>query len=129
MSISNIAILTGLLGADAEVKEHNGSFKITFSIATNDSYKDKESGEYKDNTTWHQCELWMKKQTNLVNILKKGNQLQILGSIKNRTFEKPGGEKGYWSGIAVKEVDLLSTVESRKGGSSGVKIDKLVAEE
>ena len=82
----NRATLIGFLGKDAEVKttRNNASFTV-LSLATQRSWKDRESGERKSVTTWHRCIVWGKLR-DFASTLTKGAHVQIEGEIRTREY-------------------------------------------
>src|SRR5689334_17766298 len=108
----NKAILLGNLGKDAETKfTASGVAKTTFTVATNRRWQDKQSGEWKEETTWHNVVLW--RSENLANYLLKGKQVYVEGRIENRSWEDQQGQKRYISEVVADEVILVS------GGGGG----------
>ena len=89
-------ILVGTLGRDPESKPFaNGQSLCTFSIATSDQWTDKQTGERKENTQWHNIVI---KNENLITIaeryLKKGSKVYIEGRLESRKYtDKDGAEK------------------------------------
>ena len=91
----NKAILVGNLGADPELRfTQNNSAVLKFRIATSESWKDKDSGERKELTTWHNVVLWGPRAEGLSKILVKGSRIYVEGRIENRSYQdKEGVEK------------------------------------
>jgi single-strand DNA-binding protein len=95
----NRATLIGFLGKDAEVKttRNDASFTV-LSLATKRSWKDRESGERKSETTWHRCIVWGK-LGEFAGTLTKGTHVQVEGEIRTREYMqkapagKPAGAK------------------------------------
>jgi single-strand DNA-binding protein len=110
----NKVILIGHLGKDAETKfTPNGVARSTFTLATNRSRKDAQSGEWKEITDWHNVVMW--RNENVVNYLQKGKQVYIEGHIENRSWDDKEGQKRYITEIICEELILLSG----RGESSG----------
>jgi single-strand DNA-binding protein len=108
--MKNTVHLIGRIGKDATTNEWQGTKVSNFMVATSDNFKDKTTGERKEDTQWHKCVLW--KHDNLIPFLKAGTLLSIEGSIRYGSFEKDvKGEKINipTSEIIVDEVILLST--------------------
>ena len=63
----------------------------TFSIATSRRWKDQQSGEWKEETDWHNCVLW--RSENLSNYLLKGKQVYLEGRLQSRSYEDKEGQK------------------------------------
>jgi single-strand DNA-binding protein len=107
----NKVMLIGSLGKDAEVKFlPSGVSVATFSLATNRRWKDKQSGEWKEETDWANVVLW--RSENLANYLLKGKQVYVEGRLQTRSYDKDG-EKRYVTEVVADEVILLG------GGSKG----------
>jgi single-strand DNA-binding protein len=105
----NRATLIGFLGKDAEVKttRNNASFTV-LSLATKTSWKDRETGERKSQTTWHRCIVWGK-LGDFAASLTKGAHVQIEGQIRSREYiEKSGGKKGTEVKKSIAEVRVAS---------------------
>jgi len=110
----NKVILIGNLGKDAESKfTPNGTSVATFSIATSWRQKDQQTGEWKDQTDWHNIKLW--RSENVVPYLTKGTQVYIEGRLSTRSYEKDG-KKQYFTEVVAEELILLG---GRRGETSG----------
>jgi single-strand DNA-binding protein len=102
----NKVILIGHLGRDAETKfTPNGAAKTTFSVATNRRWKDQQTGEWKEETDWHNVVLW--RQENLANYLTKGKQVYVEGRLQTRNYEDKEGKKVYVTEVVAEDVVLL----------------------
>ena len=89
----NKVILIGNLGKDPEVMTFdNGVKKATFSLATTESYKNKE-GNRVEQTEWHNIVLWRGLAEVAEKYLQKGNQIYLEGKIKTRSYEQYGVKK------------------------------------
>jgi single-strand DNA-binding protein len=94
-SLKNKVQLIGRLGADVEVKSlESGKQLAKISVATNESYKNKE-GEWTDNTTWHNVVAWGKTAELAAQLLKKGSEVALEGKLSNRSYEDKDGNKRY----------------------------------
>src|SRR5580698_9045758 len=110
----NKVILVGHLGRDAETKFTPGGAAVTrFSVATNRRWKDKDSGEWKEETDWSNVVLW--RSENLANYLTKGKQLYVEGRLQTRSYEDKDGKKVYTTEVVADEVILLGG----QGGGGG----------
>ena len=90
----NRVILIGNLGRDPEIRSfQNGGKVCNFSIATSESWKDKQTGERKENTQWHNIVV---KNEGLISVaerfLKKGSKVYIEGKLETRSYEKNGAQ-------------------------------------
>lgn len=112
----NKVILIGHLGRDAETKfTPSGVARTTFSVATNRRVKDAQTGEWKDETDWHNVVLW--RQENISNYLTKGTQIYVEGRLQTRTYDDKDGKKMYMTEVVGENVILLSgRGEGAQGG-------------
>ena len=103
----NKAMLIGRLGQDPTIRYLNdGTMVTTFSIATDEQWKDK-NGEKVQKTTWHNIVCWKKLAEIAGNYLKKGSQVFIEGKIDNRSYEDKDGNKRYVSEIVASTMTML----------------------
>jgi single-strand DNA-binding protein len=101
----NKVILVGRLGKDAESKfTPNGTSVATFSVATSWRQKDPQTGEWKDQTDWHNIVFW--RSENVAPYLLKGTQVYIEGRLHTRSYEKDG-KKQYFTEVIAEELILL----------------------
>lgn len=102
----NKVILLGNLGKDAETKfTPSGVARSTFSIATSRRWKDQSSGEWKEETDWHNIVLW--RSENLANYLLRGKQVYVEGRLQTRSWEDKDGQKRYTTEVVADDVILL----------------------
>jgi single-strand DNA-binding protein len=102
----NKVILLGHLGKDAETKfTPSGVSRSTFTIATNRRWKDQQSGEWKEETDWHNCVLW--RSENLANYLTKGKQVYVEGRLQTRSWDDKDGQKRYMTEVVCDDLVLL----------------------
>jgi single-strand DNA-binding protein len=102
----NKVILLGNLGRDAETKfTASGVACTTFSVATSYRWKDQQTGEWKEDTDWHNVVLW--RQENLANYLTKGKQVYVEGRLKTRSYDDKDGKKVYRTEVVADDVLLL----------------------
>lgn len=112
----NKVILIGHLGRDAETKFTPGGAAVTrFSVATNRRWKDKDSGEWKEETDWSNIVLW--RSESLANYLTKGKQVYVEGRLQTRSYEDKDGKKVYATEVVAEDVILLGGQGG--GGSRG----------
>lgn len=118
----NRATLIGFLGQDAEVKTTRNEARYTLlSLATKRSWKDKSSGEWQSETTWHRCVVWGK-MGEFAATLTKGAHVQLEGEIRTRQYtQKTGsGKKATEQKKSITEVRVISIARldrARKGES------------
>lgn len=101
-------ILVGNLGKDPEVRHlENGAAVANFSVATTESYKDRNTGERRDQTEWHNVVLWRGLAEVAEKYLKKGSQVYIEGKIRTRSWEDKEGNTRYTTEIVGNEMTML----------------------
>jgi single-strand DNA-binding protein len=105
----NKVILLGTLGKDPELKyTPQGTAVAKFSMATNESYKDKQSGEWKERTEWHNIVCWQRTAEVAAEYLKKGSKAYIEGRITTRSWDdKETGQKKYMTEIVANDLVLI----------------------
>ncbi|MCC7174439.1 MAG: single-stranded DNA-binding protein [Bryobacterales bacterium] len=110
----NKVILLGNLGRDAETRfTTGGAARTTFSIATSRRWKDQQTGEWKEETDWHNVVLW--RQENVANYLTKGRQVYVEGRLQTRSYEDKDGKKVYTTEVVADDVILVGG----RGGDAG----------
>jgi single-strand DNA-binding protein len=117
----NKVILLGTLGKDPELKyTPQGTAVAKWSMATNSSYKDKQSGEWKEHTEWHNIVAWQRTAEVAAEYLKKGRQVYIEGRLQTRSWDdKETGAKKYMTEIVVNEMVLVGGRPEGSGGEGG----------
>ncbi len=104
----NKAILIGRLGKDPDLRYTvNGTAISSFSVATNESFKDKD-GKPVEQTHWHKVVAWKKLAEICGQYLKKGALVCIEGSMKSRSYDDKDGIKRYVTEIVADEMKMLS---------------------
>ncbi len=102
----NKVILVGNLGKDAETRfTPTGVARTTFPVATSRRWKDQQTGEWREETEWHNIVLW--RQENVANYLTKGRQVYVEGRLQTRSWDDQDGNKRYMTEIVADEVILL----------------------
>jgi single-strand DNA-binding protein len=98
----NKILLVGNIGNAPEIfKFENGNVKTSFSVATKESWKDKQSGEWQEKTTWHNIVMYRETK------LQKGDLVSIEGKITYRSYEDKDGNKKYTTEIVSDVAKLL----------------------
>ena len=111
----NRVILIGFLGKDAEVKttRQNAAFTV-LSLATSRRWKNRETGDYQSQTTWHRCIAWGKLGAFAAG-LTKGAHIQIEGEIRTRQYQpKADPGKGQKSITEVRVTSLAKLDRAKK---------------
>ncbi|HET8546587.1 MAG TPA: single-stranded DNA-binding protein [Bryobacteraceae bacterium] len=102
----NKVILLGRLGKDAETKfTPSGVARTVFTLATDYRYKDKQTGDWKDEVDWHNVVLW--RSENVANYLTKGKQVYVEGRLTTRSYDDKDGNKRYITEVVAEDVILL----------------------
>lgn len=98
----NKVILVGNLGQDPEIRYlQDGNPVATISVATSETWKDKQTGEPKEKTEWHRVVLWGKLAEIAGEYLKKGAQVYIEGKLQTRKWQDQSGQDRYTTEIVV----------------------------
>lgn len=117
MASINKVILVGNLGQDPEVKYMPSGGAVTnLSIATTDKWKDKNSGEQRENTEWHRVVFFNRLAEIAGEYLRKGSQVYIEGNLRTRSWEDNGVKK-YSTEIVAREMQMLGS--RPQGGGQG----------
>jgi len=112
----NKVILIGNLGQDPEVKYMpNGNAVANVTIATSESWKDKNTGENVDKTEWHRVVFFRRLAEIVGEYLKKGSKVYIEGKLQTRKWQDKNGKDNWTTEIIANEMQML---DSRGGGSS-----------
>lgn len=116
----NKVILVGNLGADPEVKYSAGGTAIgTLSVATSESWKDKQTGEMQERTEWHRVKLFGRLAEISGEYLKKGRQVYIEGSIRTDKYTDKEGVQRYSTDIIASEMQMLGGGNEGNAGGGG----------
>lgn len=112
----NKVILVGNLGRDPEVRHLEGGTAVaSFSLATSETYKDRNSGERKTQTEWHNIVLWRGLADVAERFLKKGSQIYVEGKLRTRSWEDKDGNTRYTTEIVGDNMVMLG----RRGDEEG----------
>jgi single-strand DNA-binding protein len=112
----NKVILIGNLGKDPEVRySPNGQAVANCTIATSESWKDKNTGEKVEKTEWHRIVFWGKLAEIAGEYLKKGSQVYIEGRLQTRKWQDKDGHDKYTTEIVANEMQMLGSREGRGG--------------
>lgn len=112
----NKVILVGNCGKDPETRYMPSGGAVTnISLATSESWKDKQSGETKERTEWHNIVFFNRLGEIAGEYLKKGSQIYVEGSLRTRKWQDKSGQDRYTTEIVANEMQMLG---SRSGGDS-----------
>jgi single-strand DNA-binding protein len=112
----NKVMLIGRLGADPEVRYMpSGGAVTTLSLATSRRWKDRQTGERREETEWHRVVMFNRLAEIAGEYLKKGSQAYIEGHIRTRKWQAQDGQDRYTTEIVA---DSMNMLDSRSGGTS-----------
>ena len=116
----NKVILVGNLGNDPEVRyTTSGTAIASLSIATSESWTDKQSGEKQERTEWHRVKMFGRLAEIAGEYLKKGRQVYIEGSLRTDKYTDKAGVEKYSTDIIASEMQMLGGNECGGGGGGG----------
>jgi len=104
----NKAVIVGTLGRDPEIRySSNGKAVVNISVATNEAWKDRETGEAQERTEWHRIVIFGKLGEIASQYLKKGEQAYFEGRIKTSKWQDQSGNDRYTTEIVANEMQML----------------------
>ncbi len=124
----NKVILVGNLGADPEVRRMNsGDAVVNLSVATSESWRDKNSGERRERTEWHRVVIFNENLAKVAeNYLKKGAKVYVEGQLQTRKWTDQNGQDKYTTEIVLQRfrgdlqmLDSRGEGEGSYGGGGG----------
>ena len=114
----NKVILLGNVGSDPELKyTTNGAGVSNFSVATNETWMDKNTNERQERTEWHRIVVWGKQAEHCGEYLSKGRSVHCEGRLQTREWEDREGQKRFTTEIVADRVTFLGGREGGGGGS------------
>lgn len=120
MASVNKVILIGNLGRDPETRyAPSGDAICNITLATTDTWKDKSSGERKEQTEWHRVVFFGRLAEIAGQYLKKGSQVYVEGSLRTRKWTDNNGQERYTTEIRADEMKMLGSREGRGSGDGG----------
>jgi single-strand DNA-binding protein len=115
----NKVILIGNLGKDPETKSlPSGSAVCNVTVATTDGWKDKQTGEKKEHTEWHNVVFFDRLAEIAGQYLKKGSKVYIEGSLRTRKWQDKEGKDRYTTEVRANDMQMLDS-KGGGGASSG----------
>jgi len=112
----NKVIIVGNLGQDPDTRySPSGAAVTNFTVATNESWKDKETGEQKDRTEWHKITMFGRLAEVSAEYLRKGSQVYIEGKLRTEKWKDKDGNERYTTKIIADEMQMLG---GRGGGGA-----------
>ena len=113
----NKVILVGNLGQDPQTRAMpSGKTVVNLRIATTDQWRDKQTGENKENTEWHTVVMFDRLAEIAAEYLRKGSQIYIEGKLRTRKWQDKEGNDRYSTEIVANEMQMLG---GRGGGGGG----------
>ena len=120
----NKVILVGNLGKDPEVRYMpSGNAVANVTLATTDSWKDKQSGEKQERTEWHNVVFYSRLAEIVGEYLKKGSQVYVEGRLQTRKWQDKSGNDRYTTEIIASDMQMLGS----RGGSAGFSAERAPA--
>jgi len=117
----NKVLVIGNLGQDPETRYMpSGSAVTNLRLATNESWKDKQTGEQKERTEWHSVAMFGKLAEIAAEYLRKGSQVYIEGKLRTRKWQDKSGNDRYTTEIVADEMQMLG---GRSGGGAPAMAD------
>ncbi|AJR00966.1 Single-stranded DNA-binding protein [Enterobacteriaceae bacterium bta3-1] len=115
----NKVILVGNLGQDPEVRYMpNGGAVANITLATSETWRDKQTGEQKEKTEWHRVVLFGKLAEVAGEYLRKGSQVYIEGALQTRKWTDQAGVEKYTTEIVVNVGGTMQMLGGRQGGGA-----------
>lgn len=113
----NKVILVGNVGGDPEVRYMpNGNAVATLSIATSETWKDKQSGDKQERTEWHRVVCFNRLGEIAGEYIRKGSKLYIEGSLRTRKWQDQQGQDRYTTEIVATDLQMLDSKAGQSGG-------------
>jgi len=115
----NKVIVVGNLGGDPETRYMPSGAAVTnLTVATNESWKDKQTGEQKERTEWHKVAMFGRLAEIAAEYLRKGSQVYIEGKLRTRKWQGQDGQDRYTTEIIADEMQMLGGRGGAGGGGS-----------
>lgn len=116
----NKVILVGNLGQDPEIRYMpNGGAVANITIATSESWRDKQTGEQKERTEWHRVVIFGKLAEIAGEYLRKGSQVYIEGQLQTRKWQDQSGQDRYTTEVVVNIGGVMQMLGGRQGSGEG----------
>ena len=120
MASVNKVILVGNLGRDPEVRySAEGSAICNISIATTSNWKDKNSGERREETEWHRIVFYNRLAEIVGEYLKKGRSIYVEGRLRTRKWQNKEGQDQYTTEVIADQMQMLGGRDSMGNGGGG----------
>ena len=115
----NKAVILGTLGMDPEVRQTtNGNTVVNMSVATNETWKDRQTGESQERTEWHRIVIFGKLGEIASQYLKKGSKAYFEGRIQTNKWQDQSGHDRYTTQIIANQMEMLGGRQSAGPGGA-----------
>jgi single-strand DNA-binding protein len=117
----NKVILVGNLGRDPEVKSmQDGRSMVNMSVATSDTWRDRQTGERKERTEWHRVVIFNEKLAEVAQkFVRKGSKIYVEGQLSTRKWTDQSGQERYTTEVVIPRFGgALTMLDGRSGGGS-----------
>ena len=116
----NKVILIGNMGADPEVRYMpTGGAVANITVATSESWTDKQTGEKKEQTEWHRCVAYQRLAEIIGEYTRKGSKVYIEGKLKTRKWQDQQGVERYTTEVIIDELQMLDSQQAGQGAAQG----------
>jgi len=118
----NKVILVGNLGRDPEVRQtQSGGKLVNMSVATSESWKDRNSGERREKTEWHRVVIFDERIADVAEkYLRKGSKVYLEGTLQTRKWTGNDGIEKYTTEVVIPRFNgVMTMLDSRSGGGGG----------
>lgn len=117
----NKVILVGNLGRDPEVRQfQNGGQVCNLSIATSETWKDRNTGERREKTEWHRVVIFSEGLVRVASqYLRKGSKVYIEGQLETRKWTDQSGQEKYTTEVVLRNFNSVLTMLDGPGGNTG----------
>jgi single-strand DNA-binding protein len=118
----NKVILVGNLGRDPEVRSmQDGRSMVNMSVATSETWRDRQSGERKERTEWHRVVIFNEKLAEVAQkFVKKGSKVYVEGQLSTRKWTDQSGQERYTTEVVIPRFGgALTMLDGRSGGGDG----------
>lgn len=106
----NKVILVGNVGVDPDVRYlPNGNAVTTLSLATSETWKDKQTGDKQERTEWHRVVCFNRLGEIAGEYVRKGSKLYVEGSLRTRKWQDPQGQDRYTTEIVASDIQMLDS--------------------
>ena len=113
MANLNKAMIIGRLGQDPKLKNNDGTNPVcNFSVATNETWKDKTTGEKVERTEWHNIVIWGRLAEVASQYLRSGSQVYLEGKMQTRSWDDDNGNKRYKTEIVANKMEFMDSKSS-----------------